>query len=115
MMFIDRIDAGRRLAARLRYPRGRDLVVVGFPRGGVPVAAGVARALDAPLDVVVVRKLGVPFQPELGMGAIGQDGVRIIDEEIVRLSDVSADELAAVEARERAERLFIAERRPHGG
>ncbi len=103
MIFIDRIEAGRRLADRLRHLRGRDLVVVGLPRGGVPVAAEVARALEAPLDVIVVRKLGVPFQPELGMGAIGEDGVRIVNEEIVRMANVSADELAAVEARERAE------------
>ena len=109
-MFIDRIDAGRRLGARLRDLRGEDVVVVGLPRGGVPVAFEVAQALQAPLDVIVVRKLGVPFQPELAMGAIGEDGVRIIDEEIVRLAHVSADELAAVERRERAELERRAER-----
>lgn len=103
MAFIDRIDAGRRLADRLRHLRGLDLVVAGLPRGGVPVAAEVARALDAPLDVMVVRKLGVPFQPELGMGAIGEDGVRIINDDIVRMAQISAEELAAVETRERAE------------
>ena len=86
----------------LGHLRG-DVVVVGLPRGGVPVAAEVARALDAPLDVIVVRKLGVPFQPELGMGAIGEDGVRVINAEVVRLARVTGDELAAVEARERAE------------
>ncbi|GAB3979381.1 phosphoribosyltransferase family protein [Actinoallomurus acanthiterrae] len=114
MMFIDRVDAGRRLAARLRHLRGRGLVVVGLPRGGVPVAKEVARALDAPLDVIVVRKLGVPFQPELGMGAIGQDGVRIINDDIVRMAQVSPNELAAVEARERAE-LERRGRRYRGG
>ncbi|GAA4611983.1 phosphoribosyltransferase family protein [Actinoallomurus liliacearum] len=114
MIFIDRIDAGRHLAGRLRHLRGRDLVVVGLPRGGVPVAAEVARALNAPLDVIVVRKLGVPFQPELGMGAIGQDGVRIINEDIVRMAHVSPEELAAVEARERAE-LERRARRYRGG
>lgn len=103
MLFTDRHDAGRRLAQRLGALRGEPVVVLGLPRGGVPVAAEVARALDAPLDVIVVRKLGVPFQPELGMGAIGEDGVRIVNEEIVRLASVSEAALATVEARERAE------------
>jgi putative phosphoribosyl transferase len=115
MTFIDRIDAGRRLAARLEHMRGGSVVVVGLPRGGVPVAFEVARALDAPLDVIVVRKLGVPYQPELGMGAIGEDGVRVINEEVVRGAGVSAREVADVEARERAElerrvRLFRGDR-----
>ena len=83
-MFSNRIDAGKRLAARLGHLRGPDTVVVGLPRGGVPVAAEVARELEAPLDVILVRKLGVPFQPELGMGAIGEDGVRVINADIVR-------------------------------
>jgi putative phosphoribosyl transferase len=68
MLFINRVDVGRRLGERLQHCRGDNVVVVGLPRGGVPVAAEVARALGAPLDVIVVRKLGVPFQPELGMG-----------------------------------------------
>ncbi|HEX7097465.1 MAG TPA: phosphoribosyltransferase family protein, partial [Acidimicrobiales bacterium] len=96
-------EAGRRLARRLEHLRGEDVVVLGLPRGGVPVAYEVAKALDAPLDVIVVRKLGVPFQPELAMGAIGEDGVRVVNDEIVRLADVSRAELAAVEDRERAE------------
>ena len=103
MTFTDRVDAGRRLATRLQHLRGDEVVVLGLPRGGVPVAYEVARALDAPLDVIVVRKLGVPFQPELGMGAIGEDGTRIINDEVVRLASVSERELAEVEARERAE------------
>ena len=102
-MFANRVDAGRRLAAQLQHLRGGEVVVVGLPRGGVPVALEVALALDAPLDVIVVRKLGVPFQPELGMGAIGEGGVRVINEEVVRLAGVSASELAAVEQRERVE------------
>ncbi|WP_067793373.1 phosphoribosyltransferase family protein [Actinomadura formosensis] len=102
-MFVDRIDAGRRLGESLRHLRGEDVVVVGLPRGGVPVAYEVARTLDAPLDVIVVRKLGVPWQPELGMGAIGEDGVRVINEEIVAMADLSPGELAVVEERERAE------------
>jgi putative phosphoribosyl transferase len=103
MIFDDRVDAGRRLAARLGHLRGDDVTVLGLPRGGVPVAAEVARALGAPLDVIVVRKLGVPFQPELGMGAVGEDGVRVINREIVREVGVTTAELARVEARERAE------------
>jgi len=102
-VFADRPDAGRRLAAKLDHLRHADVVVLGLPRGGVPVAYEVAQALGAPLDVIVVRKLGVPSQPELGMGAIGEDGVRVINETVVRAAHVSADEIAAVERRERAE------------
>ncbi len=102
-MFADRTQAGRLLAGRLQHLRGQPLVVLGLPRGGVPVAFEVAAALDAPLDVIVVRKLGVPSQPELGMGAIGEDGVRVVDRELVRRAGVTERELAEVEARERAE------------
>jgi putative phosphoribosyl transferase len=101
MFFTDRTDAGRRLAPRLVHLRGEPVVVLGLPRGGVPVALEVARALGAPLDVIIVRKLGVPFQPELAMGAVGEDGVVVINTEVVRLAGVSAAELAAVQARER--------------
>lgn len=103
MTFRDRADAGRRLAAVLTAYAGADLVVLGLPRGGVPVAAEVAHALAAPLDVVVVRKLGVPRQPEYAMGAIGEGGVRVVDERVVRETGVSPEQLAEVEARERAE------------
>jgi putative phosphoribosyl transferase len=103
MLFANRVDAGRRLAERLQHLRGVDAVVVGLPRGGVPVAREVARSLDVPLDVIVVRKLGVPYQPELGMGAIGEGDVRVVDDEMVRLAGVTAEQLAAVEARERVE------------
>jgi putative phosphoribosyl transferase len=103
MSFIDRSDAGRRLASRMLHLRGEDVVVLGLPRGGVPVAAEVARALEAPLDVIVVRKLGVPFQPELGMGAIGEGDVRIVNPEVVAITHVTDAEIAAVEKRERAE------------
>jgi putative phosphoribosyl transferase len=102
-MFANRVDAGRQLAARLKALRGDDVVVLGLPRGGVPVAAEVAKALGAPLDVVVVRKLGLPFQPELAMGAIGEDGVRVLDEAVMRLGRVTASELRAVERRENAQ------------
>lgn len=103
MSFVNRADAGRRLAERLRTFRGEDVVVVGLPRGGVPVAFEVAQALDAPLDVIVVRKLGVPFQPELGMGALGEGGVRIINREVMHHAWVSDQVLAIVEKREQAE------------
>src|SRR4029077_8578433 len=104
MSFLDRSDAGRRLANRMLHLRGEDVVVLALPRGGVPVAAEGARALGAPLDVIVVRKLGVPVQPELGMGAIGEGGVRIINPEVVAIAHVTDADIAAVERRERAER-----------
>jgi len=102
MVFADRDDAGRRLAARLGHLRGAPVVVLGLPRGGVPVAFQVAQALGAPLDVVIVRKLGVPFQPELGMGAVGEDGVQVLNPEVMKACGVSQDDLAAVQVRERA-------------
>ncbi|MFJ3921738.1 phosphoribosyltransferase family protein [Streptomyces sp. NPDC090022] len=101
MFFVDRRDAGRQLAGRLRQLKGSDVVVLGLPRGGVPVAEEVARLLGAPLDVCLVRKLGVPFQPEVAMGAIGEGGVRLFNDEVVHAAGVTSDELAAVEARER--------------
>jgi putative phosphoribosyl transferase len=103
MMFADRAEAGLLLAGRLEHLRGGPIVVLGLPRGGVPVAGEVARALGAPLDVIVVRKLGVPFQPELGMGAVGEGGVRVINTQVVAAARVSPGELAAVEASELAE------------
>jgi putative phosphoribosyl transferase len=102
MVFADRDDAGRRLAARLGHLRGEPVVVLGLPRGGVPVAFQVAQVLGAPLDVIVVRKLGVPFQHELGMGAVGEDGARVINPEVTQACGVSQDQLAAVQAREQA-------------
>ena len=102
VVFRDRADAGRRLAARLGHLHG-SCVVVALPRGGVPVAAEVAAALEVPLDVVVVRKLGVPFQPELGLGAIGERGVRVLNDDVVRHAHTSDAEIAAIEARERIE------------
>ena len=78
------------------------MVVLGLPRGGVPVAREVAAALGAPLDVIAVRKLGVPFDPEFAMGAIGEDGVRVLDEHTIAMVGVSDTEVAAVERRERA-------------
>jgi putative phosphoribosyl transferase len=101
-MFDNRRAAGRRLAADLAALGLEDPVVLGLPRGGVPVAAEVAAALGAPLDVIVVRKLGVPFQPELAMGAIGEGGVRVVDAHLVARLGVSDAALRAVEQRERA-------------
>jgi putative phosphoribosyl transferase len=109
MRFHDRSDAGRRLAARLaevlpddEKARG-DLVVLALPRGGVPVGYDVAVRLGAPLDVILVRKVGLPSQPELAMGAIGEDGVRVINDTVVRQARVTAASFAEVEARERNE------------
>ncbi len=102
-LFHDRRDAGRRLARRLEHLRAERPVVVGLPRGGVPVAAEVAAALGVPLDVIVVRKLGVPFQPELGMGAVGEGGVRVLNDDIVALARVSTGDIEQVAARERGE------------
>ncbi|MFZ0157935.1 MAG: phosphoribosyltransferase family protein [Kineosporiaceae bacterium] len=103
MTFIDRQDAGRRLAERLTSLRGQDVVVLGLPRGGVPVAYEVARALGAPLDVIVVRKLGVPYMPEFAMGAVGEGGVRIVDDRIVADARIDPAALRSVVAREQAE------------
>jgi predicted phosphoribosyltransferase/dienelactone hydrolase len=103
VVFIDRIDAGRQLAARLGHLRGQPVVVLGLPRGGVPVAAQVARVLGASLDVIIVRKLGVPYQPELAMGAVGEDGVLVTSREVIDATGITASDLAAVRAREQAE------------
>jgi putative phosphoribosyl transferase len=103
VLFRNRVDAGRQLAAELLDLRGENVVVLGIPRGGVPVAFEVAAVLDAPLDVIVVRKLGVPFQPEFAMGAIGEGGEEIVDESVVALTGVTDAEVRAVESRERVE------------
>jgi len=99
--FADRIDAGRQLAARLEYLKGAAPVVLALPRGGVPVAFEVAEALDAPLDVIVVRKLGVPFQPELAMGAIGEEGVEVLDARVLAAAQVTEEQLRDIQKRER--------------
>jgi predicted phosphoribosyltransferase len=104
MLYRDRFDAGRRLAERLTEYAGRDdVLVLALPRGGVPVASEVARALRAPLDVFLVRKLGVPGQEELAMGAIASGGVRVLNEEVVRALEVTPEELAEASSRERRE------------
>ncbi len=112
--FADRRAAGAALATLVAARpelKAVDPVVVALPRGGVPVAAEVARALGSPLDVIVVRKLGVPGRAELAMGAIGEGGVRVLDREVLASWPVTDDQLHTVEAREqrvlaeRAERL----------
>jgi predicted phosphoribosyltransferase len=103
-IFADRTDAGRQLAAALRHYADRsDVVVLALPRGGLPVAYEIARALGAPLDVMIVRKLGTPGQPELAMGAIASGGIRVINQEVVRDLGISASQLDRVTAREEAE------------
>jgi putative phosphoribosyl transferase len=101
--FRDRRDAGVRLAHRLEPLRSEHPLVLALPRGGVPVAAEIALALHAPLDVMIVRKLGVPRQPELAMGAIGEGGVRVLNDDVIRLAGIPRHDIDAVEARERLE------------
>ena len=103
MAFRDRADAGRRLAALLGDLAGEGAVVLGVPRGGVPVAAEVARALGAPLDVAVVRKIGAPIQPELAIGAVAEGGVALVDRGAAARVGVSPAELERLVAARRAE------------
>ena len=104
MKFMDRADAGRHLAARLgAYRKHPDVLVLALPRGGVPVAAEVAAALEVPLDVFLVRKLGVPGQQELAMGAVASGGVRILNEEVIGYYGLSWPVIEEVTARERRE------------
>jgi putative phosphoribosyl transferase len=104
MLFQDRFDAGRTLASKLRaFANRSDTVVLALPRGGVPVGFEVAKALNAPLDVFVVRKLGVPGYEELAMGAIASGGIRVLNEDVVRtlgIPDDVIDRVAAEEERE---------------
>lgn len=103
-LFRDRRDAGRDLAQRLvRYARRPDVTVLALPRGGLPVAAELAEALHAPLDVFVVRKLGVPGQPELAMGAIATGGARVLNEDIVSSLEIHEDTIEAITAEEHQE------------
>jgi putative phosphoribosyl transferase len=106
-VFRNRAEAGALLAAhvaqRLRDVPLDQIVVLGLPRGGVPVAAAVASALAAPLDVIVVRKLGVPYQPELAMGAIGEHGLRVLNGEVLAATGLGESDIAGVERRERVE------------
>ncbi|GAB3569921.1 phosphoribosyltransferase [Spelaeicoccus albus] len=104
MPFTDRRDAGRRLAARLTGRFGADgVVVIGLPRGGVPVAAELAAALEADLDVTLVHKLGAPYQPEFAIGAVAHGGARIVDQKAARHVRASEHDLAEIERRTRTE------------
>lgn len=111
-LFRDRFDAGRALAAQLSGYAGRpDLIVLALPRGGVPVGYEVARALGAPLDVFLVRKLGLPGHEELAMGAIASGGIRLINEDVIhsyRVSDADIEAVTRVEQQElqRRERIY---------
>jgi putative phosphoribosyl transferase len=103
-MFQNRKEAGRKLASKLSAYIGQpDVLVLALPRGGVPVGAEIARALHAPLDVFVVRKLGVPWNPELAMGAVATGGVRVLDEETIHSLAISREEIAKVAAGEEIE------------
>ena len=104
MIFRNRQDAGQRLAARLKNYAGRsDVLVLALPRGGVPVAFEVAQQLKAPLDVFLVRKLGVPGHEELAMGAIASGGTRVINEDVVRYLQIPGEVIDAVAADEQRE------------
>ena len=97
-MFRDRVDAGRQLAVLVAgLGTLENPIVLGLPRGGVPVAREVARAIGAPLDVLVVRKLGAPGNPEFAVGAIGADGIRVVDERALQAMGVSEAALARIE------------------
>jgi predicted phosphoribosyltransferase len=117
-IFTDRSDAGKRLAAALlRFAGRKDVIVLGLPRGGVAVAYEVARAIGAPMDLLLVRKLGVPGQEELAMGAIASGGIRVMNDAIVRYHGITLEDIAAEAAREqreleRRERVYRGERPP---
>jgi predicted phosphoribosyltransferase len=114
--FADRTEAGRRLATELaRYADRPDVIILALPRGGVPVGYEVARALRAPLDVFVVRKLGVPGHEELALGAVASGGVRVLNDQVVRALRIPPDVIEAVTASElreleRRERLYRGDR-----
>lgn len=104
MQYRDRVEAGQHLAAKLMvYAKRPDVLVLGLPRGGVPVAFPVAERLGASLDVFVVRKLGLPGHEELAMGAIATGGVRVVNEEVIHLLHIAPEVIAAVAAREQRE------------
>src|SRR5919205_888663 len=103
MLFEDRVDAGRRLAERLKSYADERPVVFALPRGGVPVGVEVSRSLGAPLEVIIARKLGAPGQPEFGIGAVAPGGVRVLNERAVRALGIEQDYLDMISARELAE------------
>lgn len=117
-MFRNRMEAGQKLASNLQAYRGQpDVLILALPRGGVPVGCEISRALHAPVDVFVVRKLGVPWNSELAMGAVATGGVRVFDEETVRSLAIPSEEIARVAAEEereleRRERAYRGSRTP---
>ncbi len=117
-MFRDRQEGGRKLAERLHaYANREDVIVLGIPRGGVPVAFEVARALHAPLDIFLSRKLGVPGQEELAFGAIAMGGTRVLDREIIEAVGISEEQIERITAKvkkelERRENLYRGARPP---
>src|SRR5258707_1628150 len=119
MSFTDRSDAGRQLARALATYKDQQPVILALLRGGAPVAAEVAAALDAPLDLILVRKIGVPMQPELAMGAVANGGVPIVvrNDDVIRMAGVDEAEFEAVRDRELAEierprKLYLGNRAP---
>jgi len=116
--FRDRTEGGQRLASLLRRYAGRDdVIVLALPRGGLPVANEVARALDAPLDVFIVRKLGVPWQEELAMGALASGGIRFVNQEVVDMYGIGAEDVERATGEqqvelERREKLYRGDRPP---
>src|SRR5260370_313645 len=119
MSFTDRSDAGRQLARALSTYKDQQPVILALLRGGVPVAAEVAAALDAPLDLILVRKIGVPMQPELAMGAVANGGVPIVvrNDDVIRMAGVDEAGFEAVRDRELAEierrrKLYLGNRAP---
>ena len=116
-LFADRGDAGRKLAESLARFRDEQPIVVALPRGGVPVGFEVARALDAPLDIALVRKIGAPYQPEYGIGAIAEGGVRVIRSEDIEMTGITAEQIDEITARETEElerraRIYRGDREP---
>ena len=101
--FANRTEAGRELGRRLARYRGGNTIVLGLPRGGIPVALEVARALDSPLDVFLARKLGAPGHPELAIGAIASGGVRVLNPDVIAMLGVSDGTLAAIATQEARE------------
>ena len=119
MPFSNRTEAGRKLAEALAFYKGQHPVILALPRGGAPVAAEIAAALEAPLDLVLVRKIGVPFQPELAMGAVvdGQEPLVVRNEQVIRMAEINQSEFDAIRDREleeieRRRKLYLGSR-PH--
>ncbi|WP_227996442.1 phosphoribosyltransferase [Nocardia australiensis] len=103
MVYTDRASAGRALGIELEYLRASQPLVLGLPRGGIPVAAAVREVIGGDLDILLVRKLGVPWQPELAMGAIGEGGVRVLNPDVLAHTGITPHQCAEVEEAERIE------------